>query len=143
ARVAEQRLRRHRSLAGPARNKTSARGARIVRLRRHQFATSYVEGFATAAAALLVRILEHEAGLQLLLDVIHLGAEDEHRGLGVDQDRDAILLHHLVHRTLLVSELERIAEARAALGLDADANAGGRLAALVEQRLHALDRRGG
>src|ERR1700733_11037011 len=49
---------------------------------------SDVEGFAATAAAFLVRVLEGEAGLQLVLDVIHLGADQEHRRLQIDQDGD-------------------------------------------------------
>src|SRR5436190_23105350 len=45
-----------------------------------------VERLAAAATALLVRVAEHEPRLQLLLDVVHFGADDEHNGLRVDQD---------------------------------------------------------
>src|SRR5262249_16273017 len=43
-----------------------------------------VERLAAAAAALFVGIAEDEAGLQLVLDIVHLAAEDEQGRLGVD-----------------------------------------------------------
>jgi hypothetical protein len=70
---------------------------------------------------LLVGVLEDEARLQLLLLVVHLGADQEQRRLGVDQELDAAGLDHLVHRLLLVGELQRVAHARAALAAHADA----------------------
>src|SRR6185312_1690266 len=98
---------------------------------------SYVEGFAAAAAALLVRIAEGEARLELVLDIVHLGADDEHRGLGVDQQGDALVLHHLVEFALFVSVFERVCQARAAAAAHADADADRRLAALGQKRLDA------
>src|SRR4029450_74673 len=75
---------------------------------------SDVEEFAAAAAALLVGILDHETGLQLLFLVVHLGADQEQRGLGIDQQLHALGLDDLVHRLLAVGELERVGKARAA-----------------------------
>src|SRR4051794_22333314 len=72
---------------------------------------SDVEGFAAAAAALLVRIAESEARLDLVFDIIHLGADDEHGRLRVDQDGDALVLDHLVELALLVGIFERIGKA--------------------------------
>ena len=42
-----------------------------------------MEGFAAAAAALLIGIAKSKAGLKLVLDVIHLRADDKHGRLGV------------------------------------------------------------
>ena len=91
-----------------------------------------VKGFAAAAAALFIGIAEDEARLQLLLDVIHFGANDEEGGLWIDQQGDAVLLHRLVARSALIGELQRVAEARAALGPHANANAGGGFAPAIQ-----------
>src|SRR5262249_49844821 len=99
---------------------------------------SDVEGFAAAAAALLVRVPEHKTRLQLLLGIVHLSADQEQRRLGIDHELDALGVDDLVQRLLLVGKFERVAEARAALGAHADANARSRLAAAVDQRLDAL-----
>src|SRR3954464_12354378 len=88
----------------------------------------YVKAFAAAAAAFFVRIAEDKAGLQLLLDIIHLGAEDEHDGLRIDQHRAALVLHDFVELALFVGVVERVAEAGAAARPDADAHADRRLA---------------
>ena len=55
-----------------------------------------MEGLAAAATTLLVGVAEGEARLQLVLDVVHLGTDDEHAGLRVDQDRDALVLNQVV-----------------------------------------------
>src|SRR5690606_16153690 len=101
---------------------------------------SDVEGFPAAAPALLVGIAEAEAGLKLVLDPVHLRAEDEHRRFGIDEDGDALVFHHLVPLSLLVGVFERVGEARAAARPYADANAHGRLASLREERLDAFGR---
>src|SRR3954465_1057193 len=88
----------------------------------------YVERLAATAAAFFVRIAEDKAGLQLLLDIIHLGAEDEHDGLRIDQHRDALVLDDFVELALFVGVFERVAEAGAAARPDADAHADRRLA---------------
>src|SRR6185437_3381783 len=98
---------------------------------------SYVEGFAAAAAPLLVGIAEGEARLDLVLDIVHLGADDEHRRLGIDQQGDPLVLHDLVEFAFLISIFEGVCEARAAAAAHADADADRRLAALGEQRLDA------
>src|SRR5580693_183098 len=102
-----------------------------------------VKRLAAAAAALLVGIAEDKAVFELFLDVIHLGAEDEHDRLGVDQHGDSLVLNDLVELALLVGIFERVTEAGAAARAHADAHAGRRLAALREQRLNPLSRRVG
>src|SRR3954452_5953048 len=102
-----------------------------------------MEGLAAAAATLLVRITEHEAGLQLLLHIIHLGAEDEQGRLGIDQHGNAVLLDHFVRRLLLVGIFDGVAEAGTALAAYADADPDRWLAALLQQILHAVRRRFG
>src|SRR5215813_1848335 len=59
---------------------------------------SHVERLAAAAAALFVGIAEDEAGLQLVLDIVHFAAEDEQGRLGIDIDGDALVLDDLVMR---------------------------------------------
>src|SRR5215475_11851874 len=54
--------------------------------------------FAAAAGRGLVRIVEHESGRQLVDLEVHLGAEQEEHGLGIDQQLDALVLDHLVAR---------------------------------------------
>src|SRR6516165_7024156 len=100
-----------------------------------------VKGLAAAAATLLVWIAEGEAALQLLFDIIHLGPEDEHDRLRIDQYRHPLVLDDFVVFTLLIGIFERVAEPGAAAGPHADPHADRRLAALGEQRLYALCRR--
>src|SRR5262249_40267702 len=97
-----------------------------------------VKGLAAAATALLVRIVESEAALQLLFDVVHLGPEDEHDRLRIDQYRHPLVFDDFVEFTLLVGIFDRVAEPRAAAGPHADPHADRRLAAFGEQRLYAL-----
>src|SRR5512146_552483 len=101
---------------------------------------SHVETLAAAAAALFVRVAEDETGLQLFFDVVHLGAEDEHDRLRVDQDRHPLGLDDLVELALLVGVFARVAEARAAARAHPDAHPRRRLATLGEQRLDAFGR---
>jgi len=83
-------------------------------------ARSNVEGLSTAAAAFLVRIVEDEAGLQLVLDIIHFRSQQEHAGLGIDQQGDAVVLDHLVVLTLFIGILKRIGQSGAASRAHAD-----------------------
>src|SRR5258705_8668311 len=102
--------------------------------------TSDVEGFTAAATTLFIRVAEGETGLQLVLDEIHLGAEDEHRRFRIDQDGDAVRLDYLVELALLVGIFERIGQPRAATRTHPDADAERRLTALGEQRPDPLRR---
>src|SRR5205814_8333966 len=99
-----------------------------------------VERLAAAAAAFFVRIAEDEAGLQLLFDVIHLGADNEHDGFRVDQDCDPLILDDLVEFAFLVGVFERVGQTRAAAGAHPDPYPDRGLAATGEQRLYALRR---
>src|SRR3954454_6395724 len=114
----------------PPASRLKAGGTQAIRIR-----LLYVEAFAAAAAAFFVRIAEDKAGLQLFLDVIHLGAEDEHHGFRIDQHRDPLVLDDFVELALLVGIFERVAEAGAAARPHADAHADRRLAALGKQCL--------
>src|SRR6201991_2747019 len=78
---------------------------------------------AAAAGGNLVRVVEDELGLHLVGLVVHLGAEQEQHGLGVDQDLHALILDHLVGRTDLVGIFDRVGLTGAAAILDADAQA--------------------
>src|SRR5215471_5047327 len=97
-----------------------------------------VERLAAAAAALLVGIAERKAALQLFLDIIHLGAEDEHDRFRIDEDRDALVFNDFVELALLVGIFERVAEARTTTRAHADSNARGRLAAPGKEALDPL-----
>src|ERR1700736_2438725 len=99
-----------------------------------------VKRLAAAAMPLLVGVAESKPVLQLLLDVVHFGAEDEHDRFRIDQDRHALVFDDLVELALLVGIFERVAETRAAARPHADANSSGRFAAVGEQRLDALRR---
>src|SRR5258708_19995623 len=99
-----------------------------------------VEGFAAAAAAFLVGIAECEAAFQLFLNVIHLGAEDEHDRFRIDQDRHALVFNDFVELALLIGIFERVAEARATPRAHADAHSCRWLAALAEEGLDTLPR---
>ena len=79
--------------------------------------------FAAAAGADLVRVVEDELRLHLVGLVVHLGAEQEQHGLGIDQDLDALVLDHLVGGTDLVGIFDRVGLPGAAAVLDADAQA--------------------
>src|SRR3954454_829447 len=76
---------------------------------------------AATAGRDLVRIVEDELGLHLVGFVIHLGAEQEQHGLGIDQDLDAPVLDLLVGRPDLVLIFDGIGLPGAAAVLDADA----------------------
>src|SRR5258706_646705 len=73
-----------------------------------------VERLAAAATALLVRVAEHEPRLQLLLDVVHFGADDEHNGLRVDQDGHSLILYDLVGFTLIFCGFDVVGPSRPA-----------------------------
>src|SRR5262249_23214194 len=80
-------------------------------------------GLAAAAGGNLVRVVEDELGLHLVGLVVHLGAEQEQHGLGVDQDFHALVLDHLVGGADLVSVFDGVGLTGAAAVLDADAQA--------------------
>ena len=64
-----------------------------------------------------LRVVHREAGALQALDVVDLGAVDEGKALGVDQQADAAVLVDLVTVALLV-ECERVLEARATAAAD-------------------------
>src|SRR5438105_6063943 len=82
-----------------------------------------LHGFATAASAGLVRIVEDELRRHPVDLVVHLGAQQEQHGLGIDQDLHALVLDDLVGRANLVGVLDRIGLPGAAAVLDADPQA--------------------
>lgn len=98
---------------------------------------SHVEGLAAAAAPFFIGIDEGEAAFELLLDEIHLRAEQEHDGLGVDQHLDSFILHHLIVFVYVIGIFDGVGQARAAARADADADTRRRLAARVQHRLDA------
>src|SRR3954462_7281771 len=57
-----------------------------------------LHGFAAAAGRRLVRIVEHELRGELVGLEIHLGAEEKHHRLGIDEDAHALVLDDLVMR---------------------------------------------
>src|SRR5215831_3189444 len=57
---------------------------------------SDVERLAATAAALFVRIAKGKAALQAFLDVIHLGAEDEHDRLWINEDGHTLVFDDFV-----------------------------------------------
>src|SRR6201990_2131897 len=67
-------------------------------IRSSNFCRLELHGLAAAAGGNLVRIVEDELGLHLVGLVVHLGAEQEQHGLGVDQDLHALVLDDLVGR---------------------------------------------
>src|ERR1700751_4174592 len=76
----------------------AARGGVSVRLGRFARRRRQRHRLAAAAGGGLVRIVEHEAGGELVDLEVHLGAEQEHHRLGIDQQLDALVLDHLVVR---------------------------------------------
>src|SRR6516162_8233171 len=126
----------------PARHRAPRSGtaSREIVASDHTCAPLYVEGFAAAAAPFLVRIMKGKAALQLLLDIIHLGAEDEHDRLRIDEDRHALVFDNLVELTLFIGVFDRVAETGAAARTHANAHPDRRLAALGEERLDPLRR---
>src|SRR5437868_7316851 len=83
-------------------------------LRRRQ-----LHRLAAAASADLVGVVEDELGLHLVGLVVHLGAEQEQYGLGVDQNLDALVLHHFVGRLHIVGVFHRVGLPGTAAILDA------------------------
>ncbi len=57
-----------------------------------------------------VRVPEEEALVKLVLDPVHLAADDAEEGLAVDQDADAVLLDLLVERARAVDVLEVVGQ---------------------------------
>ena len=70
--------------------------------------------------------------------IVHLGAEQEHHRLGVDQHLDALVLDHLVEGLLILGPFHGVFHAGAAAVLDADAQADDRLLGLGHDLAHAL-----
>src|ERR1700686_2610305 len=93
-----------------------------------------VERLAAAATALLIGIAEGKPVLQLFLDVIHFGAEDEHDGFRIDENLDTLVFDNLVELALLIGIFERVAETRATARPHADANPDRRFAPVGEER---------
>src|ERR1700753_2624969 len=96
-------------------SRTVATSQSASELRRHQ-----LHRLAAAAGADLVGIVEDELGLHPVGLVVHLGAEQEQHGLGIDQDLDALVLDHFIGGTDLVRVLHRIGLSGAAAVLDSD-----------------------
>ena len=63
---------------------------------------SNMEAFAAAAAALLIGIGEDEAGLELVLDIVHLAADQEHDRGRVDEDPHPLVLDHVLELLLIL-----------------------------------------
>src|SRR5258706_10115457 len=77
-----------------------------------------LHGFAAAAGPGLVRVVEDELRRHLVDLVIHLGAQQEQHGLGIDQDLHALVLDDLVGRANLMGVFDRIGLPGAATVLD-------------------------
>ena len=92
-----------------------------------------MERFPAAAAPFFVGILEYEAAFEFFFDVIHLGAEQEHDGFGVDEHGDVVFFHHLVELADLIGIFNRVGKPRAAARAHADLDARRWLAALGQQ----------
>src|SRR5688572_7085653 len=92
-----------------------------VRKRTEAACRLYGERLAAAAPALLVGILEGEAGVELVFHIVHLAAEQEHGGGGIDEDGDALLLDHVLEFLAVLGVFDDVGKAGAALLLDADA----------------------
>src|SRR5262245_38324834 len=69
---------------------------------RHRLGGLEHDRFTAAAGRGLVRVVENEARLQHRLLVVHLGAEQEQDGLGVDEYPDALVLDDLIERALML-----------------------------------------
>src|SRR3954468_14342604 len=91
----------------------SRRAERGLHLRRRQ-----LHGLAAATGGNLVRVVEDELGLHLVGLVVHLGAEQEQHGLGIDQDLAATILDHLVGGPHFMGVFDRVGLPGAAAVLD-------------------------
>src|SRR5215813_8565889 len=80
-----------------------------------------LHGFAAATGRDLVGIVEDELGLHLVGLVVHLGAEQEQHGLGIDEDLHALVLDDFVGRADLMGIFDGIGLAGAATVLHTDA----------------------
>src|SRR5450759_645527 len=123
--VAPSEPHRNRLVKRPAKGNSGGYGSRLTAgttwwldLRRRQ-----LHGFAAATGAGLVRVVEDELRLHLVGLVIHLGAEQEQHGLGIDQDLDALVLDDLVGGANIVGIFDRIGLPGAAAVLDPDPQA--------------------
>ena len=67
-----------------------------------------------------IGVPEVEALVELVLDPVHLGADDAEECLAVDKDLDAVLLDDLVEAPRLGHVFEVVRHARAALVAHAD-----------------------
>lgn len=90
----------------------------------------HMKTFAAATLAFFVRVFEDEAAFKFFFDKIHLGTDEEHHRLRVDQHFHAFLLHHLIELAHLVGILDGIGQAGAAARADADLDPDGGFTAL-------------
>ena len=109
----------HRNLAQPIPMRHCGEGVSMAPSRRPS--RRQLHRFAATAGAGLVRVVEDELRLHLVGLVVHLGAEQEQHGLGIDQDLDALVLDHFVGRADLVGVFDRVGLPGAAAVLDPDA----------------------
>src|SRR5260370_8037630 len=94
-----------------------------------------VKRLAAAATSLLVGVAEAKPVLQLLLDIIHFGAEDKHDRFRIDEDRHTLVFDDLIELALLIGIFQRVAEARTTPRPHADPNSSSRLAPLTHHPL--------
>lgn len=94
----------------------------IGNLKGHSRNLTDAEGLAASALLRDVGVLENESPGELILNPVHLAAEDVDKSLGVDQDLDAVLLNGIIKLARLVDVFEVVCQAGAALALGSNAN---------------------
>lgn len=77
---------------------------------------------AASTLALAVGVVEDKPARELIVDPVHLRANNAKQRLGVNQHLDAVLYHLLVKLSRLVHILEVICQTRAASVLNSNAN---------------------
>lgn len=55
-----------------------------------------MEALSAAASTLCVRVVKDEFALDLVIYEVHLGADDEHECLLIDDHADALVLYHFI-----------------------------------------------
>jgi len=116
-----------------------------------------METLATPTSPLLIGIAEDETAFEFFLDEIHLGADQKHHGLRVDEYFESATaafslltfifngrkLDHFVKWSYCVGIFDGVGKPRATARADADLDAGRGFAALVEQLVDAAQSRVG
>lgn len=93
----------------------------------------YIERFSTAASALCIGVVKDKFRDQVIVNEVHLGADDMHEGTRIDENKGAIDGDFFVERIGLVRVIEDVSHAIASAGAQPDAHADRARIALRQQ----------